>query len=458
MNLLIVLFDQLQAASMSTYGGLAATPNWDRLVDPGGPGARFDRACCASPLCVPSRGSIFTGLYPHAHGQTSFGEGYDAIRPGTTLLTERILEGGYAVAYSGAWHVNPPDAGHTDRFDLFEPGGFPYEQHGRMLAEQGGDPSTTTAPVRTFTDAGKPTDWTFSVPVPACWTDPPNDHPDMQNALTTARWLQSAPSDRPFVAGCSLFGPHPPLICPEPYYSRHKAEDMVPPPGFGAIPDNEPAGVAESAPRQCIADWTWERFAPGAAAYLGYVEFVDACLGVVLDALEASGRADDTLIIATADHGEMLGAHHLYQKEMPYEPSARVPLAIAGPGVAPGVRRQLAAGVDLAPTIVEMLGLDAMPGHGQSLAAILRDPGAPGQDAILCTFDGEIEGGCHWRALITDTHKYVRYDNGAEQLFDLKNDPDEMNSLADASMLQAMRSILRNQLSHIGDPFVNEMG
>ncbi len=453
MNLLIVLFDQLQAAAMSTYGGRAATPNWDRLGASGGRGVRFDRGYCATPLCVPSRGSIFTGLYSHAHGASSFGDGFDAIRPGTTLLTDRLLDAGYAVAYRGAWHIKPPDAGHSDRFDLFDPGGFPYEPHQRMLAEQGGDPTTTTAPVRTFTDAGEPQDWTFSVPTPACWTDAPEEHPDMQNALAIARWLDGETSDQPFAAVCSLFGPHPPLICPEPYYSRHKARDMTAPPGFGAIPPDEPAGVAMSAPRQSIADWSWQRFAPGAAAYHGYIEFGDACLGVVLDALERSGRADDTLVIATADHGEMLGAHHLYQKEMPYEPSARVPLAVTGPGIAPGPRHQLAAGVDLAPTILDLLGLDPIETHGQSLAPILRDASAPGQDAILCTFDGEIEGGCHWRAIVTDTHKYVRYDNGAEQLFDTQADPDEMNNLCGDALVNEHCDMLAVRLREIDDPF-----
>jgi arylsulfatase A-like enzyme len=281
----------------------------------------------------------------------------------------------------------------------------------------------------------------------------------MVTARTIATFMRDAPADKPFAAWCSIGAPHPPLVVPEPYYSMFRAGDMQPPVSFTNLPADEPRGVSECPGRQCVRDWTWAQWAPCVAAYLGYAAFADACMGVVLDALDATGRAENTIVVAVSDHGEMLGAHRLYQKEMPFEDSANVPLAIAGPGVTPGLRKQLAMQVDLAPTILDLLGLDPLPrAHGQSLRDVLADPGAPSRDFIISTFDGEIRGGFHWRAAIGPRYKYIFHGEGAQQLFDPHADPDEINNLiadpAHAAGRDALRASLRQWMRDNADPML----
>ncbi len=375
-NLLFLICDQLQKRALHTFGGKAPSPNYQRLADRG---ALFDRCYCAAPLSVPTRASMLTGRFPFAHGATCFGEGFDTLKPDEQLLSDRLLDAGYHVGYHGLWHIHPAKGrDRTGEFAHFQEVGFPYKYANEAVERAGLDADKVLrAPVRTVADDGEVVDWTFSLPTPVRYDDPIDTHMDMRTAQAMATFLRDAPADKPFAAWCSLGAPHPPLVVPEPYYSMFRAGDMQPPASFTNLPADEPRGVSECPGRQCVRDWTWQQWAPCVAAYLGYAAFADACMGVVLDALDATGRADETIVVAVSDHGEMLGAHRLYQKEMPFEDSANVPLAIAGPGVTPGLRKQLAMQVDLAPTILDLLGLDPLPRvHGQSLRDVLGNPGA----------------------------------------------------------------------------------
>jgi arylsulfatase A-like enzyme len=455
-NLLFLICDQLQKRALQTFGGQAPSPTYQRLADRG---ALFERCYCAAPLCVPTRASMMTGLFPFAHGAICFGEGFDTLRPDAELLCDRLLDAGYHVGYHGMWHLHAAKGrDRTGEFAHFEQERFPYQYANDAVERAGLDPGKVLrAPVRTVADDGEVLDWTFSIPTPVRYEEPIDTHMDMNAAHTMAAFLRDAPADKPFAAWCSIGAPHPPLVVPEPYFSMFRAEDMRPPASFTSLPANEPRGVSECPGRQCVRDWTWEQWAPCVAAYLGYAAFADSCMGVVLDALDATGRADDTIIVAVSDHGEMLGAHRLYQKEMPFENAANVPLAIVGPGVTPGRRAQLAMQVDLAPTILDLLGLEPLPHtHGRSLRDVLADPNAPTRDFIISTFDGEIRGGFHWRAAIGPRYKYIFHGEGAEQLFDPHADPDEIHNLIDdadhAPGRDALRQSLRQWMRDHDDP------
>ncbi len=428
-NLLVLLCDQLQRATLPTYGGPVPTPTWDRLA---GRGVVFDRAYCATPLCVPTRPSMMTGRWPHAHGATSFGEGLDTLHAGEELWIDRCLDAGYRVAYDGIWHVNRrSEDDRSAEYDLFNSGSFPYGEHVEMLVAQGGREGEQRAAVRTPKDGGGWHDWSFSIPVPAVWTKPLSEHPDMLRARHVADFIRATPAGRPFAAWCSLAAPHPPLLVPEPYRSLFAPKNMAPPPGWGEAMDELPRAVSETPGAQSVRGWTWEQWARAIAAYLGYVAFADACLGVVLDALEASGRADETVVLASCDHGEMLGSHNLYQKGVMYERSIGVPLVLVAPGVAPGRRGQLVSQVDYAPTVLELLGLPPLPrAQGESLVPLLHDAARPGRDFVCAEFNGYIHGGVHTRAAMSRRYKYVYAHGDREQLFDLQRDPGELHNLA----------------------------
>ncbi len=445
-NLLVLLCDQLQRDVTGPYAGPVVTPAWERLA---GESAVFDRFYCATPLCVPTRPSMMTGRWPHAHGATSFGEGYATMNPGEELLIDRLHDAGWRVGYEGIWHINrAPGEDRSGEYAHFAPSGFPYGAHEAAMAEQGIAAGSQRGEVRTPTDDGEH-DWSFSIPVPAAWTGPTEEHPDMLRARAIADFIRDTPPGQPFAAWCSLAAPHPPLLVPEPWLSTFDPADIEPPPGFYIDPDELPAAVGEAPGRQAVRGWTWEQWARGIAGYLGFVAFADACHGLVLDALEQSGRARDTIVVMTCDHGEMLGALGLYQKGVLYDRACRLPLLMRGPGITPGWRTQLASHVDLAPTLLDLLNLPPLErAQGESLAPILYDPRAPGREFAFMEMNGHIGGGYHLRGVVSARHKYVHYHEqpDRDQLFDLVADPDELANLTESSIHLEVRERMRSAL------------
>jgi arylsulfatase A-like enzyme len=381
---------------------------------------------------------------------------------------DRLLDAGYHVGYQGVWEMkHAPGEDRRGEYAHFELGGFPYEDHQRLLAEQGGKPGEQTRPVRTISDDGTVNDWQFSVPVPVVWTDPIEQHQDMQLAASMARFIRDAPRDKPLAAVCAPGAAHPPLVVPRPYADLFNPQDMQPSRSFRSpIGDDswEPPAVRSSPGRQAVRDFTWEQWSRAIAAYYGYCAFADACVGVVLDALDASGRAEQTTVIVTSDHGELLGAHNLYQKELLYEESARIPLLMAGPDIAPGRRRQLVSHVDVAPTLLAQFGLPAFTTtHGNDLRPIFADPKVPGREQVVMQFNGEIRGGFCTRGIVRDNHKYIYHRDGCEELFDLKHDPDEIRNLANdrnsallkARLRQALADAMRETRDFVFDDFAD---
>ncbi len=445
-NLLVILCDQLQRQTLGAYGGRIPTPRLDRLA---GRSAVFQEFYCASPLCVPTRPSMMTGRWPHAHGATTFGPGYETLNAGEQLLIDALLDDGYHVGYEGIWHVNrQPEDDRSGEYAHFVPRGFPYKDHLRMLIAQGGKDGDQRAPISTPTDGGAMYDWGMSIPVPARWLEPAEAHPDMKIATNVSEFIRSAPDDRPFAAWCSLGGPHPPILVPEPYFSMFSSGEMVPPPSFGENMDGLPGPVRNAAGAQCVRGWSWERWALATATYWGFVAFLDFCVGTVLDALEDSGRVDDTAVVFTCDHGEMLGAHNLYQKGVLYAESIHLPAMIASPGIEPGVRDGFASHVDLPPTILDLLDLPPMGRvQGRSLMPDLTGARDASGSAAFVEFNGYNRGGIHTRGVVTDAYKYIYHHRDADQLFDRKADPNELRNLAQDPRLHGARDDLRTQLA-----------
>lgn len=453
-NLLVLLCDQLQRDTVEAYGGPSPTPNFSRLA---GESAVFDHFYCATPLCIPTRPSMMTGRWPHAHGAISFGEGYDTVNEGEEMLIDRLHDGGWRVGYEGVWHINRPASDdRSEEYAHFNPAGFPYGEHEEMMVQQGGVAGQQRGAVRTRTDDGFH-DWTFSIPVPAEWTRPVEEHPDMQRARAIAQHIRETPADQPFAAWCSLGSPHPPLLVPEPYLSMFDPDEIAPPPGFGCDLSGLPEAIRDAAGAQAVSHWEWEQWTRGIAAYLGFVSFADACHGVVLDALEESGRADETLVIMTSDHGEMLGALGLYQKGVPYDRACRLACMVRGPGIAPGLRTQLASHVDLAPTVLDRLGLEPLENaQGESLSPVLEDPSATGREATFVEFNGYIRGGYHFRTAVSERYKYTWFaeDPDAPLLFDRAADPDELVNVAGQPEYADVEADLRRRL----DRWMRETG
>jgi arylsulfatase A-like enzyme len=271
---------------------------------------------------------------------------------------------------------------------------------------------------------------TISVPVPATWTRPLHEHPDMQRALRIADFILDAPADEPIAVWSSLGAPHPPLLVPEPFMSMFDPAEMEPPPGFGRDLSETPRDVREAPGALGTAGWDWERWAPAVAAYYGYVAFADHCHGIVVGALEETDRLDDTIVVASADHGEMLGAHGIYQKMVMFERLINIPMVMRVPGLDPGRREHLTSQTDLAPTILDLLAMPPLErAQGRSMAPILRDPQAEWRESTFAEYNGWMSGGFKMRAVMEDRYKYVYHHEDDDELYDLRRDPDELNNL-----------------------------
>ena len=388
-NVLLVMTDQQQSIALSCAGNLdVRTPNLDALA---ARGTRFSSAYTSFPLCTPARAALFSGHMPHTMGIADNNQPIpEAIKSET--LGHLFARAGYDCAYGGKWHVTQ---GAMEE-------GFAFERiHG-------------------FDDIGLPE--------------------------ATIDFL-NRPHERPFLLVASFDNPH--NIC------EHSRDQPLPrgevplaptdecpnlPPNFsrGAY---EPEALAVYADQARMyrrrAVFTPDRWRLLRHVYYRLVEKVDAQIGQILDVLRATGQEENTLVIFTSDHGDMAGAHELNQKHSLYDESARIPLIVAGPGVAPGhVVDEPVSHVDVLPTVCDLAQIEMPPGlDGVTLRpAVEQRPFERAPVFIESEWGGDVSSAIATtvRCIVTRTHKYVLHDWGAyrEQLFDRAADPWEQTNLA----------------------------
>lgn len=452
-NIVLFMPDQLRADAVGCFGSpVASTPNIDALA---ARGVRFDDAWAQHPVCGPSRVSLLTGWYPHVAGHRTLDNLIEDHEPN---LFKILRAAGYHVAIAG------------DRGDVFAPG----------VTEASSDFCGFLDPPDR--DANR-----------ARWTSPhPDDHRlhramyfgetgaegmvdfDEATVRTAERWLrEGAPTDQPWVLWVPLFFPHPPFTVEEPWFSMHDRATMPDP-----ISADRATGKAAfvDAYRDVYGwgDLTPEDFREIAATYHGMVSRVDAQLGRVLEAVDAIGATDQTVVGFLSDHGEYLGDYGLLEKW----PSAmdpcilRNPLILAGAGLPAGVvvDRPVEL-IDLLPTLCELA--EAEPRHthfGRSLLAVMHDPSIAHR-AFACaeggfrTSDHELLERAAWiyepksrlqhadpelvgtvMALRTPTHTYVHRRCGSDEFYDRIADPHETTNLIGRAEDLDLQRTLREQL------------
>ena len=417
-NVLLIMADELSTWGLGCYGGPALTPNIDRLARRG---LRFDAAYTPSPICVPTRAAIATGRYLHEIGYWDSAQAYDGRVPGW----------GHACQSAGIPCTSIGKLHYRNRTD---PTGFDEQiEPIHILNGVGWVQAVLRQPVAPYTMAHE---------LAEMIGPGETDYIRFDRRVTGAAcdWLSNAP-DRPWCTFVSFLSPHFPLIVPEEYYALYEPEPRDS--EVDAIPDHPVL-------REIYEFFDHDRyFTPetrgiARAAYFGLCSFLDAQVGQVLAALEASGYADETLVIFTSDHGEMLGEKGFWTKSTMYESAARVPLTVTGPGITPGSIPSPVSLIDLAPTIAQTLDLDAdYPGH------TLLAPADPDRTIISEYHDGGCPVGItmvRW-----GDWKFVHYAQGhAPQLFHLAEDPREETDLAEAR--PAMLTEGRRRMREILDP------
>jgi arylsulfatase A-like enzyme len=411
-------------------------------------GTSFDRAYTALPICSPARASMLTGLYPHAHGLTEndgrFG-GRESLDPTDWMIHQPLLEAGYRCAWFGKWHVdNHRTAGDFGFEGWSVPGyGYPYgEEAYRAYLDRHGFPdpvATIELPGETRATAGascnlaEVDDWFAYESGSAVLQSPAQTHEAFFVSRLAQDWIESLTGE-PFFVRVDPWGPHPPYITAQPFDGMIPEHDVVLPENFNLDLTHRPQhhrdyrdgwhralGLDESG---------WRLMARRA---LEQTALVEAALAGVLDTLDRLGLAENTLVIFNTDHGDAVASNGGVANKggLMVEETLRIPLALRGPGVAQGARRDaLVSNMDVPATILEACGLNAGRSlHGQSLMPLLRT-GEPSWRTGLMTQHYGLHAPVLQRAWHQDTWKLVVQEDGFIELYDLKTDPAECRNLA----------------------------
>lgn len=422
-NILFILTDDQRADTIAALGNsVIKTPNLDRLVQRG---LAFDRAYVQGSMqgavCVPARAMLLSG-------RNLFRVDEKLLRD--TSWPEIFAREGYTTWMSGKWHNGPPSVAKAF-------------QHANSVFFGGmNDPMKT--PVQDLVD-GK--------------LGPPRretNHACEQFADECIRTLEALGNQengrKPFFYYLPMVGPHDPHIVPDDFPVRYDP-DSIPLPAnfqpFHALDNGEmtvrdekllPWPRPEQGVRQMIAD------------YYRYISYVDHQIGRVLDALEASPMADNTIVVFTSDSGVARGSHGLIGKQNLYEHSIRVPLIFSGPGIPENRRTSaLCYGFDILPTLAKRCGFQSdVPGEFVDLGMTLSDPDQPARDRLLFGYR-DVQ-----RAIATGRWKLIRYPRiDRNQLFDLEMDPDETDDLSSkpehASRIAEMVAMMESEMRSSGD-------
>ena len=409
-NILFVAIDDLNDW-VGCLGGhpQALTPNIDRLASRG---TLFANAHCQAPLCNPSRTSLLTGLRPATTGIYALQPGFrkSPVARDRVTLPQHLAANGYSTFAAGK---------------LFHDGSVPVADRPRELqvwGERGPMPYPPTKFVAT-PDPIRAMDW-------GIFPERDQDQADWKIADSAIARIRSAPAETPFFIAAGFRLPHVPCFASRKWFDLHPSQNLMMPPDRpddrGDVPDF--AWYLHWKLPEPRASWL-TRSGQGPAlvrAYLASTTFMDSQVGRVLDALDASGQADRTIVVLWSDHGWHLGEKGITGKNSLWERSTRVPLIFAGPGIAADSRcDQPAELIDLYPTLIDLTGRPPVAGlEGHSLVPQLRDPSAPRPWPAITTHNP----GNH--AVRSKDWRYIRYADGSEELYDHRDDPDEWTNLA----------------------------
>jgi choline-sulfatase len=437
-NILLVMADQMAPAFLPIYGhGLTRAPNIESLARGG---VTFDSAYCNSPLCAPSRASFMAGRLP---SRTRVYDNAAEFAADIPTFAHALRLRGYRTILSGKMHFCGPDQlhGFEERLttDIYPAdfGWTPDWEHPERRPSWYHNMSSVA-------EAG------------VCVRSNQLDFDD-EAAFVAERAIfdiARAKDKRPFLLVASFTHPHDPYAVPERYWNlyRHADIDMPGP----AIPPDALDAHSRRLRHVCAMDAqpvSDEQARNARHAYYGAISYIDDLLGRLLAALRAASLADDTIVILTSDHGEMLGERGLWYKMSFFEGAARVPLVIAGPGRF--TPRRVGASVslvDLFPTMLDLAGGD--PGTlGNSIDGRTLSPhlsGGAGHDEAIGEYLAE--GAIAPIVMIRrGAFKFIHSPTDPNQLYDLKRDPGERDNLAEKPEGAAMLGKLREEVQRRWD-------
>lgn len=432
-NVLFIAVDDLNDWVGSMHGHPdVKTPNIDRLA---ARGVQFQNAYCQAPLCGPSRASLMTGLRPSTTG--IYGMINDNLIKEDNPVTRDIIflpeyfkrQGYHTMGIGKLFHQHAPD-------------GVLDESGGRS---RGFGPS----PKKRFKWQGKAsngysgtsTDW-------GAYPDADSLMPDFQSAQWASERLKKD-YDKPFFLAVGFLRPHVPWYVPKKWFDQYNVSELDMPPYKSDDLDDVPETALKinDLPMMPSTEWAiksgeWPNMIH---AYLASITFVDDQVGKLLTALDESGHANNTIIILWSDHGYRMGEKGTFAKHALWEEATHAPLMLAGPGVPSGkVIDEPVELLSIYPTLLELSGLPAYDrNEGKSLVALMHGKDNYQEHFALTTY------GMNNHSVRTKDMRYIRYEDGGEELYDERRDPNEWKNLAGEKRYRKTIAQLRKYLPDV---------
>ncbi len=423
-NILFIVIDD-QNDWIGCLGGhpQVKTPNIDRLAVRG---TLFTNAHCQAPLCNPSRASVLTGLRPSSIGIYGLAPGIrdvDALKAHITL-PQTFTRAGYHTYTCGK---------------IYHDGSIKPKDRAAEFTTWGIAASTLKPPKRIVNlplpNQLQAMDW-------GAWPEKDEDAGDYKIASAAVDALRAAPADKPFFIACGFRLPHVPCYAPQKWFDLYPDAGLILPPVLENDRDDTPRfswylhwRLPEPRLHTLREANQWR---PLVRAYLASTSLMDAQVGRVIDALDATGRAKDTLIVLWSDHGWHLGEKLITGKNTLWERSTHVPLIFAGPGITVGAKcGRTVELLDIFPTLLELTGMPNRPDlEGHSVIPLLKDAAAPRAWPAITTHNHDNH------TIRTEKWRYIRYADGSEELYDLQADPNEWKNIAgDPNLAETKRDL-----------------
>jgi arylsulfatase A-like enzyme len=448
-NILFIMTDDQRQDALSAYGNkILKTPNIDRI---GAGGVRFTEAFVTNSLCAPSRASVLTGLYSHAHGVITNGDGpqfYNGpgLRQDQPTFVHLLHEAGYHTGLVGKWHLKSRPSG-FDQWVIFP---WQGEYHDPDMIASG-------VPLRM------------------------RGHSDDVVGDQAIEFLHKRPKDRPFLLLYQFKSPHRTWMPAKRFEHAFDDIEIPAPRTFEEKLAGKPEAVRLA--EMALADMPDYRDQVPASLppeerkrrnlqlmvknYYRVLLSVDENVGRVLDLLDQEKLAENTLVVYTSDNGFFLGEFGLYDKRLMYEPSIRVPLLVRYPARVPAAvvdRQHMVLNIDLMPTFLQLGGVPVPPRlHGRSMVPLLQRANVPWRDAFLYEYYEFPAGHCvrKNRGIRTERWKLIHFFEQPQEweLYDLANDPNETKNLAGSrahaevmTSLRARMEALRRELGDTDPP------
>lgn len=455
-NILLIGVDQMRAdVAGPTKRAPTVTPHLDNLYSKS---ANFTRAYSSCPLCSPARASMFTGDYAFKHGMGTNCDMYHSL---STELSDpsRLLhlvfqKAGYRTGFIGKWHVGAK----------LGPADFGFE--GMDIAGYG-----NIAMSPDFTDYLAREKLSYSIK-PTIFLNP-NEQTMLAGewqgpaASTPSHYLTNrmmelltkyADSGDPFFATVQYWDPHQPHLIADEFRGITDRSKIAAWLNFQDDLKGKPRRIArERQDFYRLHPRSEEQLIKYIGEYSDHIAQLDSEIGRLLDWLDSTGLAEETIVIFTSDHGDMTGAHGgLIDKGLLYEEAVRVPLLFRHKTVKAGKREALASNMDILPSVIDLIGLEVPDRHGISLKPELNDPNVASRDSLLIEYHG-LRFLYSQRALIRrDGMKFIFTPGDYDELYDLRVDPGETQNLVSCSEkvddLAKMRSLLISETARLNDP------